>query len=62
MPDYENKTSYTPLGVIHSKPITTDQMPIQPVYAKGCEDQAEIHPEFAEGLCNLEGFSHIGLI
>ena len=62
MPDYENKISYTPIGVIHSAHITADQTPIQPVYAKSCQGRAEIIPEFAEGLRDLEGFSHIYLI
>jgi len=53
---------YKPIGVIHSKHIAADKTPIQPVYAKGCKGKAEILPEFAEGLRDLEGFSHIYLI
>jgi len=53
---------YKPIGVIRSEHIAADKTPIQPVYAKGCEGRAEILPEFAEGLCDLEGFSHIYLI
>jgi len=53
---------YKPIGVIHSKHIVADKTPIQPVYAKGCKGRAEILPEFAEGLRDLEGFSHIYLI
>jgi len=37
-------------------------MPIQPTGAKGIAGTIEIHPEFAEGLKDLEGFSHIILI
>ena len=53
---------YKPIGVIHSKHIAADKTPIQAVYAKGCKGRAEILPEFAEGLRDLEGFSHIYLI
>ncbi len=53
---------YTPIGVIHSGHTLADQTPIQPVYAKGCKGHVEVFPEFAEGLNDLEGFSHIYLI
>ena len=54
--------SYRPIGVIrtgHTKPKET---PIQPVYSEGCEGQAEVFPEFAAGLRDVEGFSHIYLV
>ena len=54
--------TYKPIGVIHSEHKLMDATPIQPVYARGCKGQAEIFPEFAEGLRDLEGFSHIYLI
>jgi len=59
-----NKTtvSYIPIGVIHSEHIAAEQTPIQPIYAKGCKGQAEIFPEFAAGLQDLDGFSHLYLI
>lgn len=38
------------------------QTPIQPIYAKGCQGRAEVFPEFADGLCDVEGFSHVYLI
>ncbi len=59
-----NRTSITfsPIGVIRSGHDVARQTPIQPVYAKGCEGRIEIFPEFAEGLRDLEGFSHIYLI
>lgn len=58
----ENTLQYRPIGVISSEHVAADQTPIQPVYAKGCKGRAEILPEFAEGLRDLEGFSHIYLI
>jgi tRNA-Thr(GGU) m(6)t(6)A37 methyltransferase TsaA len=39
-----------------------DQTPIQPAYASGCKGRVEILPELAEGLRDLEGFSHVYLI
>jgi tRNA-Thr(GGU) m(6)t(6)A37 methyltransferase TsaA len=53
---------FVPIGIVrspHTNPATT---PIQPVFAGGCRGNAEIFPEFAEGLRDLEGFSHIYLI
>jgi tRNA-Thr(GGU) m(6)t(6)A37 methyltransferase TsaA len=54
--------AYNPIGVIHSEHTLIDATPIQPVYARGCKGKAVIFPEFAEGLRDLEGFSHIYLI
>lgn len=53
---------FKPIGVIRSEHTVARQTPIQPVYAKGCKGRAEIFPEFAEGLEDLDGFSHIYLI
>jgi len=54
--------SYRPIGVIRSKHTQSESAPIQPVYAAGCRGRVEILPEFADGLRDLEGFSHIYLI
>jgi len=54
--------TYRPIGVIRSEHTVAEQTPVQPVYARGCEGRAEIFPEFAEGLSDLEGFSHLYLI
>lgn len=53
---------YTPIGVIHSEHTDAEKTPIQPVYAKGCLGTAEVYAEFAEGLSDLDGFSHIYLL
>ena len=58
----ENVITYKPIGVIRSEHLAVEETPIQPVYAKGCKGQAEIFAEFADGLRDLEGFSHIYLI
>lgn len=51
-----------PIGVIHSEHIEAARTPIQPVFAEGCLGRAEILPEFADGLTDIEGFSHVYLI
>lgn len=53
---------YWSIGVIHSEHTIAENTPIQPVYAKGCKGYVEVCEEFAEGLKDLEGFSHIYLI
>ncbi len=58
----ETTITYRQIGVIHSEHVTAENTPIQPAYAKGCKGRAEIYPEFAEGLCDLDGFSHIYLV
>jgi len=54
--------TYRPIGVIHSDHVAAELTPIQPQYAKGCKGCAEIFQEFAEGLRDLDGFSHLYLI
>ena len=54
--------SYTPIGVIHSPFRDVKGMPIQPAGAEGVEGNVEIEPEYAAGLKDIEGFSHIILI
>lgn len=54
--------NYRPIGLIYSSHIDAAATPIQPIYANDCFGRAEILPEFAEGLADIEGFSHIYLI
>lgn len=54
--------TYRPIGVICSEHSLMEATPIQPAYAKGCKGRVEVFPEFAEGLCDLDGFSHVYLI
>jgi tRNA-Thr(GGU) m(6)t(6)A37 methyltransferase TsaA len=53
---------YKPIGVIHSDYHDAEKTPIQPVYAKGAAGRVEVFAEFAEGLRDVEGFSHVYLI
>ena len=57
-----NNICYQPIGIIRGSHIEADKTPIQPAYAQGCKGRAEILPEFAEGLRDLDGFSHLYLI
>ena len=50
-----------PIGVIHSPFIDKSQTPIQPTRSQAV-GQVEVFPEFADGLQDLEGFSHIILL
>ncbi|MDD3178805.1 MAG: tRNA (N6-threonylcarbamoyladenosine(37)-N6)-methyltransferase TrmO [Opitutaceae bacterium] len=54
--------SLHPIGVIHSDHTSADATPIQPIYARDCPGWAEIFPEFADGLADIEGFSHLYLL
>jgi tRNA-Thr(GGU) m(6)t(6)A37 methyltransferase TsaA len=48
--------------MIHSPFSSVKGMPIQAAGAEGIEGMVEIEPEYAAGLRDLEGFSHIILI
>ena len=50
-----------PIGVIHSPFTDKSQTPIQASRSQG-KGTVEVYPEFAEGLQDLEGFSHIHLL
>jgi len=56
------KISYIEIGVIRSPFADVEGMPIQPEGAKGVAGSVELNPEYAEGLKDLEGFSHVLLI
>ncbi|MBP1726393.1 MAG: hypothetical protein H6Q51_1691 [Deltaproteobacteria bacterium] len=53
---------YRPIGTIHSPFAEVKGVPIQPTGAVGVRGTIEVAPEFAEGLKDLEGFSHILLL
>ncbi|MCK4354133.1 MAG: tRNA (N6-threonylcarbamoyladenosine(37)-N6)-methyltransferase TrmO [Dehalococcoidia bacterium] len=57
-----NAIKYKPIGLIHSPFKEPEGTPIQPAGAKGINGTVEIFPEYAEGLKDVEGFSHIILI
>jgi len=57
-----NEIKYKPIRVIHSPFKEPKGTPIQPAGAKGINGTVEVFPEYAEGLKDVEGFSHIILI
>jgi tRNA (adenine37-N6)-methyltransferase len=57
-----NEILLTPIGEIRTPFETLEAMPIQPAGAAGVEGQVVLAPQFAGGLADLEGFSHIILI
>ena len=53
---------YKPIGTIHSPFNDVNGAPIQPASAQGVEGSVEVFAEHADGLKDLDGFSHIILI
>ena len=51
-----------PIGVIHSPHINIKDMPIQPKGAKDIKGSVILDKEYAEGLQDVDGISHIYLI
>jgi len=57
-----HEIKYKPIGIIHSPFKEPEGTPIQPAGAKDIDGTIEVFPEYAEGLKDVEGFSHIILI
>jgi len=53
---------YQPIGYIYTTCKTLNDMPIQPAGGKTLKGEIEILQEYAEGLSDLDGFSHIFLL
>jgi tRNA-Thr(GGU) m(6)t(6)A37 methyltransferase TsaA len=53
---------YHPIGIIHTPFTDLREMPIQPSGATAEPGTAEVFPEFADGLKDLDSFSHVILI
>ena len=53
---------YKPIGVIHSPFKEPKGTPIQPAGARGIEGSVVVFPEYAPGIKDVDGFSHIILI
>ncbi len=54
--------AYTPIGVIRTPFTDPAGMPIQPAAAAGIRGTVEIRPDLADGLADLDGFSHVHLL
>jgi tRNA-Thr(GGU) m(6)t(6)A37 methyltransferase TsaA len=53
---------YRPIGIIHSPFTVLEEMPIQPTSEASAPGRVDVDPTFAEGLKDLEGFSHVILL
>jgi tRNA-Thr(GGU) m(6)t(6)A37 methyltransferase TsaA len=58
----EGSICYRSIGVIRSPFMKIEDMPIQPTGARGVKGTVELKPEYAEGLKDLDGFSHLYLL
>lgn len=56
------KINYRPIGIVHTPFQDVKGVPIQPTGASGIQGTVEVFPEFAAGLKDLEGFSHVILL
>jgi len=54
--------THTPIGIIHSPFTDPADTPIQGVFADGARGEVEVFPEYAAGLKDIEGFSHLILL
>ena len=52
----------TPIGVIRSEHHDLRTTPIQPVCAEGRTGRVEVFAEYAAGLTDIEGYSHLHLL
>ena len=53
---------FQPIGVIRSPFFEPKGTPIQPTAAQDVNGVVEVYPEYAEGLKDIEGFSHLILL
>ncbi len=58
----ESVLTFTAIGTIYSQYSRLEDMPIQPGGAKQSEGKIEVYPQYAAGLKDLAGFSHIYLL
>jgi len=58
----EDSIMYSPIGIIHSGFKTSVGTPIQPAFSGDAPGQAVIYENYAAGLRDLDGFSHIILL
>lgn len=56
------KIVYRPIGIVHSPFSEAEGMPIQTSRAREIRGTVELAPEYADGLQDLDGFSHAVLL
>ena len=57
-----NPITFKPIGIIHSPFNRQEGTPIQPAAAQGARGHIEIFDDYIDGICDLDGFSHIYLL
>jgi tRNA-Thr(GGU) m(6)t(6)A37 methyltransferase TsaA len=57
-----NEIRYKAIGIIHSGFTDKTNTPIQGTFAKDAKGSVEVFPEYADGLKDIEQFSHLILI
>ena len=57
-----DKVIYRPIGIIHTGFRDKRDAPIQGIFAKDAKGDVEVFPEYAAGLKDIEGFSHLILV
>ncbi len=60
--DSSIRLQYQPIGIIHTAFQDKKDAPIQSIFAKDTKGEVELYPDYAAGLKDIEGFSHIILI
>lgn len=58
----QEPVTYQPIGIVRSPFGDIEGMPIQASAAEGVTGKIELDSAFAEGLADLEGFSHLILL
>jgi len=58
----KNKIFFHPIGIIHTPFNSLENMPVQPPGGASVRGKVEVFPEYAAGLKDLEGFSHVILL
>ena len=53
--------AFKSIGVIRSSHTKASETPIQPVFAEGIKGTVVLNPDYADGLQDLDQFSHICL-
>jgi len=56
------RVTYHPIGVVRSPFAEASGAPIQPSRSSGARGTVELRPDLADGLRDLEGFSHVILL
>ncbi len=55
----DERFEFRPIGVIHTPYQAREGTPIQGAFEPDAEGTVEVYEQFAEGLKDIEGFSHI---